>query len=84
MLWREGEMEILKLFQVDDTGFLGVLTHFSMGKQSTSVGKQSWQAAISWQATGADNLKTLWIAASCLTWTPLVRDPEIWNNQPVL
>lgn len=69
MLWKEGEMEILRLFLVDGTGFVNMLTHYGRGKESTSTGKQYWESAISWQVNHLNNLKMLWIRAQHLTWT---------------
>ena len=69
MVWKEGEVEALRLFYVDGTSFPCILTHYGRGKESTSAGKQYWQAAISWQVNHLNNLKMLWIGVQHLTWT---------------
>jgi len=74
MLWNEGQMEILRLYHVDESGFCNYLTHYGEGKHSTTEGKKYVKSAIGWHVNALENLWPLCIAAQHLTWTTLVRE----------
>jgi hypothetical protein len=74
MFWNEGEMEILRLYHVDESGFCNYLTHYGKGKHSTPEGKKYRQSAIGWQVNDFESLWPLCVGAQHLTWTTLVRE----------
>ena len=74
MLWNEGNMEILQLYHVDESGFCNYLTHYGEGKKSTSEGKKYVKSAIGWQVNALEKLWPLCVAAQHLTWTTFVRE----------
>jgi len=74
ILWNDGDMEILQLYHVDETGFCNYLTHYGMGKHTTSEGKMYLQSSIAWKVNDLGNLRPLCVCAQHLTWTIFVRE----------
>jgi hypothetical protein len=73
MLWNEGDMEVLQIYYIDETGFCNYLTHYGKGKYRTANGMRYAHSAIGWQVCDFENLTHLCVAAQHLTWTSLVR-----------